>query len=174
MFFHLRSALWKQTFSLCSILRQKKKKKIRFFTAFLCFPHAHSINCSVKKKSKGLNSIKNCSDYAMQFRSCYFITICHSSGHCCAPSFRGGVGEVHQVLQGHFILERHKANLKASLCQIISSLCTISQSHDFKWHKATRMDHYQITRIYLSNLRLSVNPYHTGSCTVQPSKAWFN
>lgn len=121
------------TFSLCSILRQKKM--IHFFTAFLCFPHAHSINCSVKKKSKGLNSIKNCSDYAMQFHSCYFITICHSSGHCCAPSFRDGGwrgGEVHQALQGHLILERPKASLRASLRQIISRLCIISQSDDSK------------------------------------------
>lgn len=67
----------------------ERKKRYIFFTAFLCFLRAHSINSSVKSESTGLHSIKNCSDYAMQFCSHYFITICHSSGQCCASSFRG-------------------------------------------------------------------------------------
>lgn len=32
-------------------------------------------------------------------------------------------GKVHQVLQGHFKPERHKSNLRACLCQIVSSPC---------------------------------------------------
>lgn len=65
-----------------------------------------------------------------------------------------GGGEVHQVLQGHFIPERHKSNLRVCLCQIVSSPCIISQNHDFMRHKATRMDHYQIMLIYLTTLRV--------------------
>lgn len=95
------------TFSLSSIIREKKnkeRKKIFFFTAFLCFLEAHPINYSVKRKSKGLNSIKNCSDYAMQFCSCCFITICRSSGPCCASSSRGE--KAPSTAEGHFLPER--------------------------------------------------------------------
>lgn len=50
------------------------------------------------------------------------------------PALEVGVGggEVHQALQGHLTLERHKASLRASLCQIVTRLCIISQSDDSK------------------------------------------
>lgn len=161
MFFHLRNTFWKQTHFLSILFSGKKKereRKVFFFIAFLCFPHAHSINCSVKRKSKGLNSIKNCSDYAMQFCSCYFITICHSSGHCYAPGFGGGRSPS-TVLQGHFVPERHKSNLRACLYDCQQSLYHKPKS----WLNATQSNKSGLlsTLIYLDNLRAWVSPWIT-------------
>ena len=146
-----------------SILRQKKKKK-GIFLYCLCFPHTHSISCSVKRKSKGLNSVKNCSDYAIRFCSCYFITICHSSGHCCAPGFTRGKKSINCAARS-FTPERHRPNFRVCLCQIVSIPGITNQSHDFMQHNATNTDHYQITLVYLDNLGPQFIPdCHVKSC----------
>lgn len=65
-----------------------------------------------------------------------------------------GGGSPSTVLQGHFTPERHKSDFKACLCLTVSSPCIIKQTPDFVQHKATKVDHYQITLIYLDNLKV--------------------
>lgn len=115
------------TFSLSSLLRWRGGGRIFFFTAFLCFLQAHSIHCSVKRKSKGFNSIKNCSDYAMQFCSHHFITICHSSGHCCASSSEG---EAPSTAARSFHTRETLVQSEHVSSELTSSLCIINQWHE--------------------------------------------
>lgn len=113
-----------------------RKKRYIFFTAFLCFPQAHSINCPVKSKSEGLNSIKNCSDYAMQFCSHYFITIYHSSRQCSSSSPRRG--KAPSTMARSFSIQRHQTYLTACLISDIQQSLCHKLSHDFLLHKVAK------------------------------------
>lgn len=70
------------------------------------------------------------------------------------------VGGVHQLLQGHFVPEDSHP-IWEHVCLTVISLCIINQSHDLMQHKATKMDYYQVTLIYLDNLRAWVSPWIT-------------
>lgn len=96
---------------------------------------------------------KNCSDYAMQFYSLYFITICHSRGHCCAPTSRRE--KVYQTVHlGHFTSELYKSNLRVCLCATPRSPCIINPSYGIMKDKETKMGHYQKILLYLDDLRI--------------------
>lgn len=67
------------------------------------------------------------------------------------PALEGG--KVHQPCCKVIWHHKDTGSIGKLVCQTVSTPCIRNQSHEFKQHKATTMDQYQITLIYLENLR---------------------
>lgn len=93
------------------------------------------------------------------------------------PALEGG--KVHQPCCKVILHHKDTGSIEKLVCQTVSTPWVVgNQSHDFKQHKATTMDQYQITLIYLENRRFWVNPWLLSKKLflqlLQASQVWLN